>query len=57
MGPRVAVAGTGWSGFAAATPGVSYKELMFEAASHAHADAGVDPRTDIDSFVTNDLEQ
>ena len=32
MGLRVGVAGVGWSGFAPTTQGVSYKELMFEAA-------------------------
>jgi acetyl-CoA C-acetyltransferase len=41
----------GWSGFSPSTDGVSYKELMFEAARAAYADAGVDPRTEIDSFV------
>ncbi len=33
------------------TPGVSYKELMFEAAVRAYADCGIDPRRDVDSFV------
>jgi len=59
MGSRVAVIGTGWSGFAPATPGVSYKELMFAAARRAYEDAGVDPRTEVDSFVacSEDLEE
>jgi acetyl-CoA C-acetyltransferase len=59
MGPRVAVIGTGWSGFAPATPGVSYKELMFAAARRAYEDADVDPRTEVDSFVacSEDLEE
>src|SRR2546428_13280262 len=51
MEPIVAVAGVGWSGFSPTTDGVSYKELMFEAARRAYADADVDPRTQIDSFV------
>ena len=51
MGSRVAVVGVGHAGYAAATPGASYKELMFEAAREAYADAGVDPRRDVDSFV------
>jgi acetyl-CoA C-acetyltransferase len=57
--PRVGVIGIGWSGFAPATPGISYKELMFGAAQRAYADAGVDPRTDVDSFVccSEDLEE
>src|SRR6266487_1089927 len=39
--------------------GRSYKELMFEAAAAAYLDAGVDPRTQIDSFVcaSEDLEE
>jgi acetyl-CoA C-acetyltransferase len=49
--PRVAVVGVGHAGFAAITAGVSYKELMFEAAQRAYADAGVDPRTEVDSFI------
>ena len=59
MGPRVGVAGVGWSGFAPTTQGISYKELMFEAARGAYADAGVDPRSEIDSFVccSEDIEE
>ena len=51
MEPRVAVAGIGHAGFAPITTGLSYKELMFEAAQRAYHDAGVDPREGIDSFV------
>ena len=51
MEPRVAVVGVGHSGFAPITAGVSYKELMFEAAQRAYADAGIDPRTEVDSFI------
>ncbi|HEX5936767.1 MAG TPA: acetyl-CoA acetyltransferase [Actinomycetota bacterium] len=59
MAPRVAVIGAGWSGFAPTTAGFSYKELMFEAARQAYEDAGVDPRTEIDSFVacSEDVEE
>lgn len=49
--PRVAVVGVGHAGFAPITAGLSYKELMFEAAVRAYDDAGVDPRAEIDSFV------
>jgi acetyl-CoA C-acetyltransferase len=52
MNERVAIVGVGWSGFRPTTPGVSYKELMYEAAVRAYADAGVDPRRDVESFVT-----
>lgn len=51
MEPRVAVVGVGHAGFAPLTAGISYKELMFEAAQRAYHDAGVDPRTEVDSFV------
>jgi acetyl-CoA C-acetyltransferase len=52
MNERVAIVGVGWAGFRPITPEVSYKELMYDAAVRAYADAGVDPRRDIDSFVT-----
>jgi acetyl-CoA C-acetyltransferase len=51
VGSRIAVVGIGHAGFAPVTSGLSYKELMFEAAQRAYHDAGVDPRTEIDSFV------
>jgi acetyl-CoA C-acetyltransferase len=49
--PRVAVVGIGHAGFAPITAGLSYRELMFEAAQRAYHDAGIDPREDVDSFV------
>jgi len=52
MADRVAVVGIGHAGFSPITAGVSYKELTFEAAQRAYADAGVEPRTQVDSFVT-----
>jgi len=52
MNERVAIVGVGWSGFRPVTPEVSYKELMYEAAVRAYADANVDPRRDVESFVT-----
>lgn len=59
MNPRVGVVGAGWSGFSPTTRGVSYKELMFQAARSAYLDAGVDPRADVDSFVcaSEDFEE
>ncbi len=59
MEPRVGVVGVGWSGFSPTTEGVSYKELMFQAAQRAYGDAGVDPRREVDSFVcaSEDLEE
>ncbi len=52
MSERVAIIGVGWTGYKPFTPDVSYKELTYEAAVKAYADAGVDPRRDVDSFVT-----
>jgi acetyl-CoA C-acetyltransferase len=52
MNQRVAIVGIGWAGYSPLTPELSYKELMYEAAVRAYDDAGVDPRTDIGTFVT-----
>jgi acetyl-CoA C-acetyltransferase len=52
MPARVAIVGVGHTAFRATSPGLSYKELMFEAATRAYEDAGLDPRTEIDSFLT-----
>jgi len=38
--------------FRPATPEYSWKEIMYEGASRAYADAGVDPREDVGSFIT-----
>ncbi len=50
--PRVAIIGIGWYGFKPATPELSFREMMFEAASKAYADAGIDPRRDVDAFFS-----
>jgi acetyl-CoA C-acetyltransferase len=52
MPEKVAIVGVGHTVFRATSPGLSYKELMFEAATRAYEDAGVDARTEIDSFLT-----
>ena len=52
MSAKAAIVGVGYTGFHALTPDVSYKELTYEAAVKAYADAGIDPRRDVDSFVT-----
>lgn len=49
---RAAIIGVGWYGLKPATPEVSFREMMFEAASRAYADAGVDPRRDVDAFLS-----
>jgi acetyl-CoA C-acetyltransferase len=52
MHDRVAIVGVGCTGFRSISPGQSYKEMIYEAAVRAYSDAGVDPRRDVDSFVT-----
>jgi len=34
------------------TPDIEWKELMYEACQKAYVDAGIDPRKDVDSFIT-----
>jgi acetyl-CoA C-acetyltransferase len=48
---RVAIVGVGSAGFSPTTPGVSYRELVYEAATKAYLDAGIEPK-DIGGFVT-----
>jgi acetyl-CoA C-acetyltransferase len=52
MSRNVAIVGVGFTALRPLSPEVSYKELMFEAAVKAYEDAGIDPRRDVDSFVT-----
>lgn len=52
MSRKVAVVGMGQTVFRSVSPELSYKELMYEAATKAYADAGVDPRSDVQSFVS-----
>ena len=52
MQERVAIVGVGCTGFRSITPESSYKEMVYEAATRAYTDAGVDPRRDVESFVT-----
>ncbi len=52
MAKRVAIVGIGATQFRSISPDVSYKEMMYEAAVKAYQDAGIDPRRDVDTFVT-----
>jgi acetyl-CoA C-acetyltransferase len=45
---KVAIIGIGRS----SSPDLSFKELIFDAAVRAYDDAGIDPRKDVDSFVS-----
>jgi acetyl-CoA C-acetyltransferase len=48
---EVAIVGIGASKFDSILSGLSYKEMMYEAAMHAYADAGIDVREDAGSFI------
>jgi acetyl-CoA C-acetyltransferase len=48
----VGIVGVGAAGFRRTVPELSTRELMFEAAALAYRDAGIDPRRDVDSFIT-----
>ncbi|MFQ6127313.1 MAG: acetyl-CoA acetyltransferase [Thermoplasmata archaeon] len=52
MEERIAVVGSGSTKYEPETEKYSWKELMYQAASKAYEDAGLNPRKDIDSFVT-----
>jgi len=49
---RVGIIGVGMTAFRPSTPEYNWKELMFEAASRAYADAEINPREDVYSFIT-----
>jgi acetyl-CoA C-acetyltransferase len=49
---KVAVVGIGYTDFNSMTPELSWKEFMYEACQKSYFDAGIDPRLQIDSFIT-----
>ena len=52
MTRKVCVIGVGNTDFNSMTPDVSWKEFMYEPCKKAYVDAGIDPRKDVDSFIT-----
>ncbi len=52
MTRKVCVIGVGNTDFNSMTTDVSWKEFMYEACKKAYVDAGIDPRKDVDSFIT-----
>ena len=57
MAGRVGIVGVGYEGFRPAITDISTRELMYQAASKAYDDAGIDPRKQVGSFIccTEDL--
>lgn len=51
MKQNLAVVGLGVSGFSAISPGLSYREMVYDAAVKAYSDAGLE-HTQIEAFVT-----
>ncbi|TLZ64203.1 MAG: acetyl-CoA acetyltransferase [Methanobacteriota archaeon] len=49
---RVGIVGVGVTPFRPTTPEFSWKELMYDGAQRSYADAGIDPRSDVGSFIT-----
>lgn len=49
---RIGIIGVGWYGFKPGVPDLSFREMMFEAAVRAYSDASIDPRREVDAFVT-----
>jgi acetyl-CoA C-acetyltransferase len=52
MARKVAIVGVGHTNFNSMTPDMEWKEFMYEACQKAYMDAGLDPRKDVDSFIT-----
>ena len=51
MSQRVAIVGVGFTAFRPTSPEASFRELIFEAAVRAYADAGIEPGQ-VDTFVS-----
>ena len=51
MRQRIAIVGVGYTAFRSISPEVSFREMIYEAASKAYADAGIEP-SDVDTFIS-----
>ncbi|MHA1291417.1 MAG: thiolase C-terminal domain-containing protein [Promethearchaeota archaeon] len=52
MSRKVCIIGVGHTDFNSITPDMQWKEFMYEACNKAYVDAGIDPRKDVNSFIT-----
>ncbi|UMZ73603.1 thiolase C-terminal domain-containing protein [Natranaerofaba carboxydovora] len=53
MNKKVAIIGVGYSKFGSTTPDVSYREMIYEAATRCYEDAGGIHPTEVDAFVAS----
>jgi len=51
MQQRIAIVGVGYTPFRSISPDVSFREMIFEAATKAYTDAGIEPQ-EVDTFVS-----
>ena len=51
MRQRIAIVGVGCTAFRSISPEVSFREMIYEAASKAYADAGIEP-SEVDTFIS-----
>ncbi len=49
---KVVVLGLGYTNAKTLSPEAGWKDWMYEACNKAYMDAGVNPRKDVDSFIT-----
>jgi acetyl-CoA C-acetyltransferase len=49
---RIAIIGVGVEGFRSAIRELSYKEMVYQAAIKAYQDAKINPRTEVDTFIS-----
>lgn len=52
MSRKVCIIGIGHTDFNSMTPDMQWKDFMYEACNKAYVDAAVDPRKDVDGFIT-----
>ncbi|AWR98172.1 thiolase domain-containing protein [Acidianus sulfidivorans JP7] len=49
---KVGIIGVGWYGFKPNVKDSSFREMMFEAATRAYEEANINPREDVDTFIS-----
>ncbi|ARM74720.1 thiolase domain-containing protein [Acidianus manzaensis] len=49
---KIGIIGVGWYGFKPSIKDSSFREMMFEASTRAYEEANINPRTDVDTFIS-----